>query len=278
MNETEPIIEDVTQTFKAEVKAKGMKFLIAILGSITWVVLILKFVGAGEGQFYLAFFPLGIVVIILAGIWNGILAKFYEQFAIRNGYDYRRNGTVKGTGALLEAGNSRDYFNIVRGRYLEHLITIFNYEYTIGSGKNRRTYRFTVFEIDYDKVLPNMFLRSDRHRWSTIKPKFQDGRRLDLEGNFDDYFDLFCEEKFEIEALQVFAPNIMEKLMKEWNNLNLEFVDDKIYIYQPKYISKKVDLEKMYAMGQYLIQTLPPVLARMESSVKAMQEQFKITS
>ena len=123
-----------------------------------------------------------------------------------------------------------------------------------------------------------MFLRSDRHRWSTIKPKFQDGRRLDMEGNFDDYFDLFCEEKFEIEALQVFAPNIMEKLMKEWNNLNLEFVNDKIYIYQPKYISKKVDLEKMYAMGQYLIQTLPPVLARMESSVKAMQEQFKITS
>ncbi len=275
MNETEPIIEDVSQTFKAEVKAKAWKFFIAILGSLVWAYLVLRFIGIGDGTFYLAFAPLGIVLIILWGIWNNILAKFYEQFAKRNGYDYRRSGTVTGTGALLEAGDSRDYFNIVRGRYLEHLITIFNYEYTVGSGKNRHSYHFTVFEIDYDRVLPNMFLRSDRHRWSTIKPKFQDGRRLDLEGNFDDYFDLFCEEKFEIEALQVFAPNIMEKLMKEWNNLNLEFVDDKIYIYQPKYISKKVDLEKMYAMGQYLIQTLPPVLARMESSVKAMQAQFK---
>ena len=272
---TEPEIQDVDVVFKTTLKSYWKKIAIWVTVSLAWAALVLFFFHSSDLPFFIALAPLAGLIWYITAIREEILAKFYQQFAAANGYAYKAyDYNFRAEGALFAEGKDRQYSNIICGRFKEHPMLIFTYRYSTGSGKNKRTYHYTVFEIDYDRVLPKMFLRSDKSSWHMVKPDFNAGRRLKLDQNFDDKFDLFCEEKFEIEALQVFTPDIMHKLMTDWHKLSLEFVNDKIYIYAKHRMTKKQDLMSMYELGQYLIEKLAPVLARMEPSVIAMKEKF----
>ena len=175
---------------------------------------------------------------------------------------------------MFTKGNHRSKTNVIKGLLENHRIQIFNYDFEIGSGKNRIPYSYTVFEIDYDNRIPKMFLRVDKNAWQMFKPSFVNGRRLNLEGNFDDFFDLFVENDFEIEALQIFTPDIMQKLMTDWKQFTLEFTGDKIYIYTTFHIDKSKNLEAMHSLAKFLIDKLSIVIKRMEPSTLAMEKQI----
>lgn len=271
----EPEIQDVELAFLATLKTHAVKLISWTFASLIFGGAVLYFFPDNGFAILIALLPGGLLIWYVTGIKNEIVTKFYEQFAKANGYTHRiYDPNFKGQGALFSKGFDKRYDNIIYGKFENHPIVIFNFRYTYGLDKNKRTYYYTVFEIDYDRVLPKMYLKAHKVGWYMAKPNFNDGRRLKLAHEFEKHFDLFCEEKFEIEALQVFTPDIMHKLMTDWNKLTLEFVNDKIYIYARGRIMKKRDLISMYELGQYLIEKLAPVLKRMESSVIAMKEKY----
>jgi hypothetical protein len=289
INQNNPIIEDVDVVFKTSLKNEYLKYLVGFaIAYLLWAVFLMKYLprylgpqAEGDAVGFGLSIPLVVVALLLRNIRNKILAKFYLQFAAANNYIYTPKAPdMVGEGALFTVGRSKQCTNLVKGRFQNHPIVIFNYNYTLQQGRHAQTWYYTVFEIDYDRVLPKMFMRADRGLFDAmdnpmIKPDFNNGRKLKLEGDFDKHFDLFVEEKFEIEALQVFTPDIMHKLMTDWRKLNLEFVSDKIYIYAAGRLSKKPDLQSMYDLAKYLIEKLPPVLKRIEGSVIEMQARVK---
>lgn len=279
------VIEDVNLVFNEKLKKDYLGYIIAfIAGYPIWIILTFPYFTSGSVIVSLTFQGLLIVPPVLFAFFlnlqkEKILTKFYEQFAKANGYTFSAgSGSWSGEGALFQIGETRSRKNVINGNFKNHAISFFNYQYTIRQGKSTVTYNYTVFEIDYDRRIPKMFLRVDKDRWQMVKPKFANIRKLPLEGNFDDYFDLFVEEKFEIEALQIFTPDIMDKLITDWHQFTLEFTYDKIYIYSFYTISKKKDLQAMYGLAQYLIEKLAPVLRDMEPSFVAMHEKFNLSS
>ena len=60
---------------------------------------------------------------------------------------------------------------------------------------------------------------------------FGQEQRLSLEGNFDDYFTLYCPRQYERDALYVFTPDLMALLIDEASPFDVEIVDDWMFVY-----------------------------------------------
>jgi hypothetical protein len=220
--------------------------------------------------------------LIIGYRWKTLYAmvekKFFEQFAAANNYSYKEKITdLPLTGALFIPttaafiNNRKSWLeHVIEGEFNGHKIRLFCYCQEAKDSAIKRT----VLEIDYNINLPKMFLKPDWHT-SYVKPIFKNEHHLSLEGDFDHHFDLYVEREFEIEALQIFTPDIMHRLQTDWRRFVVEFSYDTVFIYTFGVVTKKKDLEHMYMYAQYLIGKLSPIAKRMEPGLMAMQERFK---
>ena len=109
-----------------------------------------------------------------------------------------------------------------------------NYQYTTGSGKNRTTHRWGYVAIKLDVPLPHIVLdaRSNNGLFgSNLPATFDKDQRLSLEGDFDQHFALYCPEGYERDALYLFTPDIMARFIDNAAALDVEIVDDWLFLY-----------------------------------------------
>ena len=213
------------------------------------------------------FFFNAIVILDLVAavfVYQKLKKLFMEQFARNNGYTYTDRGDLSTLNApYLEFGHSRKMSHVVSGTYEKLPIRLFEYSTTIGHGKNKRVFNFSVFETTYKAKLKHIFLHRRKgilmsHRGGINFKKV--GRPLKLEGNFNKYFTLYVPEDYEIEALQIFTPEIMVKLIDHAHKWNFEFNDNRLYIYADRVITKRKDLYAMYNFTKTLVEKLAPRL------------------
>ncbi len=62
------------------------------------------------------------------------------------------------TGALFRAGHNQSIADVVSGMYQGYLIQLFLYSYVIGYGKGAHTYIYSVFRLQFDTEMPDLFL------------------------------------------------------------------------------------------------------------------------
>ena len=201
-----------------------------------------------------------------------VQSEFMQQFAAANGYTFSRQGTDPATldGALFRLGDNKTIRSVVSGNYLGCPISLFDYSYTTGFGKKRQVHPYTVFQLQFDTEMPDLLLEK--------KESIFDGglfgqlpEHIKLEGDFNKYFSLSIKKGYEVEALEIFTPDIMAELEEGCKGLSLEIVKNNLFIYDNKTISTKADLDALYGIAQYFVQKLGPVLARMKGSAEAME-------
>ena len=56
------------------------------------------------------------------------------------------------------------------------------------------------------------------------------GQRLSLEGDFDDHFTLYCPEEYERDALYLFTPDVMARLIDRVRGFDVEIIDDWLFL------------------------------------------------
>jgi len=62
--------------------------------------------------------------------------------------------------------------------------------------------------------------------------EFKNSRRVQLEGDFNEFFRVHTPENEEITAFTILAPNIMVRLLSDAGNYDFEFSGNKVYFYQ----------------------------------------------
>jgi hypothetical protein len=244
-----------------------------LCGSAVWVIL-LTLAGGNQHGFlsFLRLLPIAVVFGFGFWVYNKTRHEFYRQFAAANNMSYLQSGAVSGlAGALFNLGHGRTSEDIIGGSYDGNNFTMFTYRYTIGSGKSQQTYNCTVAQIDYPSILPPILLVVDNQYFGGIVPLFSGWQKIKPEGNFDKTFDLYSKKEFEIEALQIFTPDVMQNLLTDFRQFNLEFNDNILYVFCAHTITTKVELQKMYEFMRYLITKIEPVAIRMKSSLQAME-------
>jgi hypothetical protein len=221
--------------------------------------------------------PMFILVAGYAYVRKQVLREFMRQFAAANGFSYAEDGTVDGrNGTLFTIGHSKSVSNVVSGTYKQCSMELFDYRYTIGSGKNSHTYPFTVFELRFDIAMPNIMLenRECPTGAESIFGGFPGLETIRLEGDFSDRFTLGVRRDYEIEALQIFTPDVMAVLMDKGRNFSMEIVEGQLFLYAKNTIETRQALAQFFDLARYFAEKLVPRFARMKSGIAAMNESF----
>lgn len=104
-----------------------------------------------------------------------------------------------------------------------------------GSGDTRtRLSRWGYASVRLDVPLPNIILdsrRNNRLLRSNLPDALAKKQRLSLEGDFDQYFSLYCPIGYEADALYLFTPDICARLIDNAGDFDVEIVDDRLYLY-----------------------------------------------
>ena len=161
------------------------------------------------------------------------------RFAAANNMEYEdRVLNTPLPGLIFGRGSSRMSTSLVRGRS-PRFVEFANYQYTVKSGKSSTTYRWGYVAVKLDVPLPNIVLDAvgNNALGSNLPSSFSRDQRLSLEGDFDEYFHLYCPQGYEADALYLFTPDIMARFIDNAAQLDVEIVDDWLFLYLQRPVS-----------------------------------------
>jgi len=185
---------------------------------------------------------IGAIVFALVRGTRGTRERRYrlDRFARANGMSYLPSLETPGLpGMIFGIGSARGSTDLVRGdrpRFVEFA----NYTYTTGSGRNRTTHRWGYVAVKLDVPLPHIVLDATGNNslfGSNLPTSFHKDQRLSLEGDFDRYFSLSCPTGYERDALYLFTPDIMARFIDNAAALDVEIVDDWLFLYTKREVS-----------------------------------------
>lgn len=174
---------------------------------------------------------------------------FMKMVASTLKFSYKEYGIVEKTKAeLFRWGSRKEITHFLEGGYKDMPVSLYNYKSVTGSGKNVASYRYTVFEMTYPFEIPRVILLKK----SILNERcmLPDKVAIKLEGNFNKYFELYTQEKFKKNIRVIFTPDVMAFLIDEAQDINFEMCDNKLYIYEEKFITTKDDLFLLYKTAQ----------------------------
>jgi hypothetical protein len=272
ISESQPIT-DVSRSTLTYLWKHPLWVIIPLLATVAVVIVAVLFGGAGDLAAFEYVILCAIVFFIpsMMFVRGRVQDEFMRQFAEANGYTFSLAGTTdRLDGALFRLGNGfRRAHDMVSGQYLNRPIALFDYQYETGVGRSRQMHNYTVFELQFDVAMPDMLLEKKEPLF-TGSVFGQLPEQIKLEGDFNRYFSLSIKKGYEVEALEVFTPDVMADLIEKCKGLSLEIVNSHLFIYENKNIATKADLYAFYDIARYFVEKLGPVLARMKPALAAM--------
>ncbi|MBT2473037.1 hypothetical protein J7E68_00155 [Microbacterium sp. ISL-103] len=257
---TDPVDPKAVGAFAAELRARGASetsvssiigiVVLVLMGVIGIPILVTTIVGmvrtpGGSGAAAIGLLVFGGIAVIgaVSGVigWRRARVTRYRlnRFAQANGMSYEGKVTAPALpGMIFSLGNARMSTDLVRGTR-PRFVEFGNYQYTVRRGKSSTTYRWGYVAVKLDVPLPNIVLdaKGNNGFGSNLPASFQKEQRLSLEGDFDQYFTLYCPEGYERDALYLFTPDIMARFIDNAAELDVEIVDDWVFLYTQRRVS-----------------------------------------
>lgn len=281
-------VEDVNVTAQEYIRRHYGKILTYGKGAyVLWILAVVIFVVTHldilteEGAkiaFWLVIGPALAYLYFFTHIKKNIQHIFFKQFADANGFHYEKASQVlPRDGAIFQVGNAKNIEDMVTGSFGTFPLAIFNYHYSVGRGKNAVHYEQTILQIDFKSPVPSMLLLIDKKGFGD---KLYDNNlrhisKISLPAEIEEHFDLFAEKKFEVEALQIFTPDVLARLYDHHRDFSFDFVGTKLYLYGKKVITTKEEMQSAYDAAQYMINHLADDVRRMRGSLEALQERLR---
>jgi hypothetical protein len=173
---------------------------------------------------------------------TGVRQFRIHEFARANSLTYaaREDGPRLPGMIFTRRGETSSFSTDVVRRPSDPSFVVANHTLATGSGKNRKEYRWGYAVLRLAAPLPHIVLDAQRNN-SWGKPGFPvslaERQRLSLEGDFDRYFALYCPEGYEADALYLFTPDTMARLIDNAALFDIEIIDDYLFLYAPGELS-----------------------------------------
>jgi len=220
------------------------------LGVIFGAVSAASAAASGQGMAVLAFAPVIMIVIALIVVATAIARAFgartgerwwrLDRFAQANAMSWYPSVPAPPLpGMVFGLGHGREATDVVRGEQ-PRFVEFGNYAYRTGSGKNESTHRWGYVAVKLSTPLPNIVLDAVGNNGmlgSNLPATFDRAQKLSLEGDFDRYFTLYCPAGYEADALYLFTPDIMARFVDHAAALDVEIVDDWLFLYTQREVS-----------------------------------------
>lgn len=222
-------LTNYNQAFGLGVKSmiKNKHYLLLLgLGLLVLVGTIVAKHGIGWGIFIVAAEFIGFSVLEMQKAQKAM----WVDFAAVNGWPVVTSGL---TGnyvplSLSYQGHSKNCSPVVEATIDNTKWHIFEYNYTVGSGRNSHTYYFTVVQVKLAKKLPYIALDSKKNT-SGLRNYPEGTQKVSLEGDFDKYFTLMSQVGANIDVLSIITPDVMQTLIDCEQQQDIEIIDDNAY-------------------------------------------------
>lgn len=203
--------------------------------------------------FIFGFFPLFISIIYFIIVLNQVRSSFWKEFADINGWQYKNKiqlenfnlintgDLVQETGLMFKEGNMRNISNEIEGMINNRHFRIFCYQFSVGSGKNRKIYYYTVFAFRVNGSFPHIYLNNKNNSWNITTRE-----KIPLPVEFENKFSLSAPKKYEVEALEIFTPEVLTSLLDSNFSYDVEFVNQEVLVFTDGEINDFNQLEKKF--------------------------------
>ncbi len=225
--------------------SKGGKIAIGIGAAVLSVALTLSIIvgmtalanGEGIGPLFSGLAISSLLLLIGIGAVYGLILQRrriarMRKFAQANGISYEHDIPPVGyEGLIFDEGHSREITETLK---FPDGVEVGNYRYVTGSGKNRSTHNFGFARIALSRHVPHMVLDAKKNNFlslTNLPDSFDRSQRLTLEGDFNDYFDVYVPQEYERDALYVFTPDVMQALIQHGRKFDIEVIDNELYLY-----------------------------------------------
>jgi len=126
-------------------------------------------------------------------------------------------------GMIFHEGSSRYASDVITFKDGENPVRFFKYSIIRGSGKNATTYCYHILIFQTSTSFPHMYLNYKENSYS-----MSIGEHLSLPLEFEKYFSLSIPKGYHLEALQIFTPDIMARIIDLPFKSDIEFVNNQI--------------------------------------------------
>ncbi len=188
-------------------------------------IVILILVSCVAFYFFGQFAIIGIV-LIYGGISSRVLkrkAKIWRDFAAANGWYVIEKTQVDPLyipPGIAGQGHSAKMGDVVHAQIDDHECDVFMYQFTVGSGKNSQTLFYTVARVALARQFPHIVL--DSKATFSLRDKTDAKDTASLEGDFNQYFNLFYRKDDQINALSIITPDVMKTLIEYDKSQDIE--------------------------------------------------------
>ncbi len=261
---------DTKKAFTQALKKEYAKIIQGTLFSLTWSGIFIKFLpskfASSDFGFIIIILPWIILFLFIGAIYAVVREAFWKQLALKYNWEYTSRKKITGEKALLfKTGRpTLDTQHGIKGVHNNQPFHIFEYAYEIGSGKNKATYSFTVFEIKFTGTFPHIYLNYKNDWYSNTPAVFSSLAKISVPREFEKKFKLYAPKEYEIEVLEIFTPEVFSLLIDLKCNYDMEFVDGELVVYTNKRFSNFKDLDMGVTEIKKVVDILSPRLNRLE--------------
>lgn len=219
-------------------------------------------------EFYMViitvFVFVGIVpVVLLVRREEKLEKQFWKELTEQNTYTYVHRPYFQNSALLFQEGDYKATGHGLMGTINGCAFRFFQYRYTTkAAGRHKTVHTYCVAEVVFSGTFPHIYLNNTHNRnLSTWKGFFLP--RISLPTELESRFDLHAPQKYEIEVLEIFTPDLLLHLADSGWEHDIELVDQKLYVFREKPVLSKQDLEHEVDRLQKIVYLLAPKLNRL---------------
>ena len=219
-----------------------------------------------------------VMVFCLAGLSQLTLEQSSQarlwRFVQENGLRYTHVAdSTAHKGIIFSAGfMRRTRFVVQSGADSGQSFEIGRHSYVVSGGRGSQSAHYWWYlSIDLDRNLPHIVLDSKNNTFSLagsglggLESTLRKDQRIDLEGNFGEYFTLYSPHGYDADVRYILTPDLMTLLIDHANMCDIEIVDNKAYFYirttHPS--SSKLDEVQYFDLALKIITALGPKITR----------------
>ncbi len=176
----------------------------------------------------------GLIVSIVLGVRRSKGRNAWFTDALAQGFSYNKQSSAPGLpGMLFRAGEKTEVFDVVDALHspTPFLAGTITGTYAADSSLPRRI-AASFIAMPLPQQVPNIVLLGSGIGMLTLAGVSMAGRqKLSLEGDFNNTFTLYCPTGYERDALYIFAPDLMLRLIETTAGCDVELVDDWMFVY-----------------------------------------------
>ncbi|HSX43877.1 MAG TPA: hypothetical protein VLE69_01080 [Candidatus Saccharimonadales bacterium] len=164
-------------------------------------------------QVITAIYLIAIPLILSARATTKFKDSRWLQFAADNGWLVgSADETLSLPPSLENLGHSAHFSPVVNAVINGFHCYLYEYNYTVGYGRSSQTFYATIADFLANTALPP-FILDAKMKNSTHGHNPSNYKKLDLEGDFNKYFQLYVPKGDEIDALTILTPDVMQTLI-----------------------------------------------------------------